>query len=210
MIREGYEYVEQHPDYFKAIFTHDSRLLKLPNAHLYLWGNVWCVTDSEKNKGISLMCSWKNWCPLHQLRLNLANYYDHRPEVDVFGNFRPTDDHDHWIDARLAHEHYKFAIVVENDIDELWFTEKILNCFSTKTVPIYIGATEIWRFFNENGIIRANSEDDVKRIVAELDLDREYKKRRYAIDENFWRVEYFKAAWKDRFYEEYEELLKTL
>ena len=208
MIGNAYDYVAAHPDYFKAIFTHDDRLLNLTNAHLFLWCDVWCESDSEKTKGISLVSSWKNWCPLHETRLRLAKYYDNRPEVDCFGSFR--GDKDTWTDAKEAHEAYKFAIVVENDIDKLWFTEKVLNCFATKTVPIYIGATDLWRFFNERGVIRANDEEDVKRIVAELDVDREYQKRLDAVNENYWRVEYFKKPWKERFFDEYEDLLERL
>ena len=208
MIGNAYDYVAAHPEYFKAIFTHDDRLLNLDHAHLFLWCDVWCESDSEKTKGISLISSWKNWCPLHITRLNLAKYYDNRPEVDCFGTFR--GDKQALVDAREAHDAYKFAIVIENDIDKLWFTEKVLNCFATKTIPIYIGATDLWRFFNEQGVIRAKDEEDVKRIVAELDVDREYKKRLDAVNENFWRVEYFKTPWRQRFYEDYEDLLERL
>ena len=48
---------------------------------------------------------------------------------------------------------YCFSIVVENDFTDNYFSEKILDCFATKTVPIYIGSKNIKNFFDMGGII---------------------------------------------------------
>ena len=84
MIGDAYQYVFGHADYFKYIFTHDSELLKLPQARELNWGQVWLTTDSEKIRGISLCTSPKNWCPLHNARLKLAKLYENSGKVDVF------------------------------------------------------------------------------------------------------------------------------
>lgn len=211
MIGSAYDFVDFHPERFKAIFTHDSKLLRLENAHYLNWGDVWCTTDSEKTKGISIVSSWKDWCPLHKARLELAKYYDIHPflGVDCFGSFR-DGERDKWDDVRLAHEHYKFAIVIENDRDELWYTEKILNCFANKVVPIYVGATKIHEVFNIEGIIYALDWHDIPQIVKGLDIDREYASRQQAIEDNFRRVEPYKIPWKQRFFNQYESLLEDI
>ena len=67
MIEKSYEFVYDHPDYFRYIFTHDSQLLNLPNARMLNWADVWLTTDSEKNMGISLVTSPKDWCPTFAL-----------------------------------------------------------------------------------------------------------------------------------------------
>ena len=209
MIGDAYEYVGQHPDYFKAIFTHDSELLKLPQAHMLNWADVWLTTDSVKDKGISLCTSYKDWCPLHRIRLELANYYKDRDEVDVFygdwnnpeiPNIKPQD----------YLEHYRYSIVIENDIDDYWFTEKILNCFSTKTVPIYLGARKIDEIFNRHGIIQVDDEKEIPELVEHLYTVGDYKMRRDAINDNFKRVEYYKTPWKERFFRDYETLLEDI
>lgn len=211
MIVDAYAFVEQNPAMFRAIFTHDSRILRYGNAHYLNWGDVWCTTDSEKTKGISIVSSWKNWCPLHKARLELAKMFDTHPElgVDCFGSFRDGDK-DKWDDVRLSHEHYKFAIVIENDRDEFWFTEKILNCFANKVVPIYYGATKIDEVFNPRGIITVGDWQYIPMYIAQMDIEREYASRQQAIEDNFKRVEPYRIPWKQRFFNQYEQLLEDI
>ncbi len=209
MIGDYYRYVSEHPEYFRYIFTHDSELLKNPNARMLNWGDVWCTTDSEKTKGISIVSSWKDWCSLHRARLELARYYDHPgSRVDCYGSFR--GDKGHWDDVRIAHEHYKFAIVVENDIDEFWYTEKLLNCFSNKVVPIYVGATRISELFNAEGIIQVADWHNIPWIIDSLDIEAEYEKRIEAVNDNFERVKPYKTPWKERFFRDYEKMLEEM
>lgn len=214
MIGDAYEFVGAYPHHFRHIFTHDSNLLTLPNAHELNWANVWLTTDSVKNKSISLCTSYKNWCPLHNLRLDLANYYKDRPEVDVFyGDWNNPDIPT--VEAKDYLEHYKFSIVVENDIDDYWYTEKILNCFATKTVPIYIGAKRIGDRFNENGVFNADSFADVTRLIDmmyQYGLDSFYQnaKIQEAIEDNFYRCVPYKISWKDRFIHKYGHLLEEM
>ena len=205
MIGGAYDYCEQNPERFDYIFTHDSRILKKPNAWYLNWSDVWTCTDSEKTKGISLLCSWKNWCPLHNLRLELARHYEVSKKVDVMGTYKNRNAE---VSAQAAHEHYRFAIIIENDIDELWFTEKILNCFATKTVPIYIGATRIDELFNGDGIIQTDPEH-IMQVVDELDID-SYESYRFALNDNFERVKRYQTHWRDRFFKDYGELLQRI
>jgi hypothetical protein len=107
-------------------------------------------------------------------------------------------------------EHYKFSIVIENDIDDYWFTEKILNCFSTKTVPIYVGAKKIYNLFNSDGIIQIDDWKDIPRIIDHLNIDEAYQNRLEAINDNFRRVEPYKINWKTRFFRDYEALMEGL
>lgn len=209
MIGDAYRYALEHANYFSYIFTHDSELLRLPNARMFTWGDVWLTTDSEKTKGISLVTSYKNWCPLHNVRLELAEYYKNRPEVDVF--------YGDWNNPNIPNvkpeeylEHYKFSIIIENDIDEFWYTEKILNCFSTKTVPIYVGATKIYQLFNADGIITVDNYHDIPRIIEHLNIDEAYNNRLEAIEDNFKRVVPWNVKWKERFFRDYGELLEEL
>jgi len=201
MIKDAYEFMEIHSDNFRYVFTHDSLILHYLNAHEVNWGNVWLTTDSEKTKDISICTSYKNWCPLHDARLFIANYYSNRPEVDVFfgdWNTKP-------IEARDYLEHYKFSIVIENDIDDYWYTEKILNCFATKTVPIYVGATKISERFNPNIPALINT---ITRFGADAFYYNPIMQE--AIEDNFYRVVPYKISWKDRFLHDYGHLLEEM
>lgn len=210
LVSDAYEFVEEHPDNFKYIFTHDSKILESKNAWFLNWSNVWLTTDSEKTKNVSICSSWKDWCPLHKARLELARRFDVPGSgVDCFGNFREKPGSEAWTDPREYLEHYRFSIVIENDLDDFWFTEKILNCFSTKTVPIYYGAKEIHQIFNPDGIIQVYRWENIPRIIENLYPERAYNSRKEAIEDNFRAVESFKEGWKDRFLRDYGDLLEV-
>lgn len=209
LIGEAYEYVAKHPELFRYIFTHDTELLRLDNSRLLTWGEVWLTTDSEKTKGISICTSPKNWCPLHDARLKLYNYYKERGGVDCFyGDWNNPKIPK--VEARDYLEHYRFSIIIENDIDNNWYTEKVLNCFSTKTVPIYVGASKIRELFNPDGVIFTDDWRDIPAIVSDLHHADEYTPRLEAIRDNFERVKPWRKKWKERFFEDYGDLLEDL
>lgn len=213
MLGRADDYVFAHPDYFGAIFTHDSEILThYDHAHELIWADVWLTTDSEKTKGISLCTSPKNWCPLHDARLKLYNYYKDNLIVDTFyGDW--NNPKTPAIDAKDYLEHYKYSIIIENDIDDLWYTEKILNCFATKTVPIYVGSPMIKDIFDDEGIIQVDDWRAIPQIVEALcfkGLDYDYAARQQAIENNFKAVEPYKVPWKERFFRDYEPLLEEL
>jgi hypothetical protein len=133
--------------------------------------------------------------------------------VDVF--FGDWNDPAKVINAKDYLEEYKFSIIIENDIDEYWYTEKLLNCFSTKTIPIYVGATKIDTIFNEEGMIRVDDWRDVPRIVDAIytyGLDTIYDKPdvKAAVEDNFRRVAPYKTPWKKRLFESYEKYMEEL
>ena len=206
----GYEYIEKHPNQFKYIFTHDSRLLKLPNAIFWVWGSIWCKADVPKTKGISMISSHKACCELHEIRTELARQLESSEKVDCFGTYNDPEGKKGWVNAYDAHAEYKFAIAIENYIDDLWYTEKILNCFSCKTVPIYLGARNIGNIFNADGIIQVRNWQDIPRIIEELDIDAEYEKRKAAIDENYEKSMAYGEKWRVRFFEQYGDLLEEM
>ena len=209
MIGPAYDWVEDHESYFRYIFTHDSKLLSLPNARMLNWADVWLTTDSKKTKGISLCTSPKDWCPLHHARLELYNYFKEHGGVDCFyGDWNNSDIPN--IKPEDYLEHYKFSIIIENDIDDFWFTEKILNCFATKTVPIYVGAKKIKELFNPGGIIQVVDYKHIPDLIKDIDLALNYKVRLDYIKENFNRVEPFKTPWKERFFRDYGDLLEDM
>jgi hypothetical protein len=57
---------------------------------------------------------------------------------------------------------------MENYVDDYYFTEKILNCFATGTIPVYLGARKIDSVFNGDGIIKFSSAVDFLRLHKTL------------------------------------------
>lgn len=168
-----YEYALQVANQYEYVFTHDSQLLAvLPNAKPILWGGVWCRCENpKKTKLISMLSSDKELCELHKERKRIARKY--KDKIDVYG----TIDGGNYCDPIDTLEPYMYSVVIENYIDDIWFTEKICNCFATKTIPIYYGARDIGKYFNRYGIIKCNSlqelEDVIDGIIEKPD-DAEY------------------------------------
>ena len=63
---------------------------------------------------------------------------------------------------------------------ETYFTEKLLDCFATGTIPVYLGAPDIGKYFNKDGIIDLTDEFYIS--------DELYHSKMEAIKDNLERV----------------------
>lgn len=187
---QTYELVENNFYLFKNIYTHDSQLLQeLPNAHRMLYWNEYEIHDEPKTKDISMICGSKTMCSLHILRQLIAEVI--QDKVDILGDWKGGSR----CSIAEAYANYKFTVVIENYLDDYWFTEKLLNAFASKTVPIYLGARKIDNIFNSYGIIRMDSIWDIPGMIEcmeHIGLDHLYEMRRDAIEQNFELVQRYK------------------
>ena len=73
---------------------------------------------------------------------------------------------------------------MENYVTDLYYTEKLLDCFLTGTIPIFYGVRNINTVFDDRGVVWM---DDILRgIVSIEELDEEfYKSRLEYINHNF-------------------------
>ncbi len=90
-----------------------------------------------------------------------------------------------------------FSVVIENGFYNSYFTEKILDCFATGTIPVYMGSPDIAKYFNSDGIIFLSEEfeisDDMyynKMSAIEDNLER---CKQYEVLEDFIFLNYFKS-----------------
>lgn len=173
---------------FDKVFLHHSELLKKhPNCFWIPGGGIWIggtfgkgeIKIFEKSKLCSMVSSTKEMCPLHILRKNIAIELLNNPTVDIFGL-------NNWVPINQTLEDYMFSICVENYQDDLYFTEKILNCFATGTIPIYLGAKNIEEKFNLDGILKFNTKEELYEILPKLSKDL-YMSKYEAVKDNFER-----------------------
>lgn len=98
---------------------------------------------------------------MHELRHSLAKIF----KGDGFGEY--FNNH---VEYKLdSLKDYRYQVVVENDIEEGWFTEKLIDCFVTGTVPIYYG-TSCLPGFDKNGMIIAKyySVNELEYIISRI------------------------------------------
>jgi len=148
----------------------------------------------------------KKMCDLHLERIELAKSMKQNPMVDTFGTFDGGPRLEVLADA---YTDYRFNIAFENSISRHYFTEKIMNCFASMTIPIYIGADNIGDYFNADGIIQvkpndalSNMDDIVKKCTKEF-----YKERIAAIIDNYNRVQDYLCP-EDYIFKHYNQCFK--
>jgi hypothetical protein len=103
---------------------------------------------------------------------------------------------------------FKFSIVIENGCYENYFTEKIIDCFATKTIPIYYGCPNIGDFFDKESIFVFKDEDDLINTIESIDEDT-YEKLISHVEINYIKskqyYDYFDNLYKVINYEMYGE-----
>lgn len=209
----GYQLVEPVIPYFDKVFTHNSDFIKkYENCKWIPGGGIWVegregaphgegkMQIYNKNKLCSMVSSDKKMCQLHLVRLQIMGLLENNSKIDKFlGGGGPGQGN--WLPIFRTLKDYMFSIVIENFIDDLYFTEKILNCFATGTIPIYVGARDIGTIFDKNGILQFSSFEQFHDIIANLSED-QYYSRIEAVKYNFEKCLQFKSI-EDYIYEKY-------
>ena len=151
---------------FKYIFTFDNDLLNYSNQFKFCPASGTWIKDKQlhkKTKLISMIASNKNTTEGHQTRLYWANKL--KNHLDLFGRISKETT----IKSKeVALNDYMFSVVVENGCYDNYFSEKILDCFATGTIPIYLGTNAISKYFDERGIIFLDNNFNINDITEEL------------------------------------------
>lgn len=196
------EFLEQNYSLFSYIFTHDSEILKLPNAKPVLFPGIYDTNDLPKTKNISMCCSNKSMCEGHFIRKQIADKLKNK--VDVLGDYLGPRR----VSTKEIYGEYKYSVVLENQISEWFITEKVINAFTNKCIPIYYGSSKILELFNPDGIIFVKDINDIENIIDNLDTN-DYKNHLKAIQENYEKAKEYTCL-EDYLYKKYKDLLEVL
>ena len=152
---------------YETIFTHDQRLLSLGEKYKWVPAQGFWIKDPkiyDKSKMISMISSNKEMCDGHRLRLEWVERIG--DQVDLYGRgFHEIDDKEEGLCD------YMFSVAIENGQYETYFTEKLLDCFATGTIPVYLGAPDIGNYFNKDGIINLTDEFDISEEMYYNKMD---------------------------------------
>jgi hypothetical protein len=202
--RTYYNYVESHNQLFDLVLTFDKRLLdKGENYRLNLYGTTWLHESYRhiwtKSKLCSFILSNKQITSGHKLRHIIAGLIQQHSIkfIDIYGGqyrllpfttsipFSPDHGHSHISNKKIvALKDYMFSIVIENCKEDYYFTEKIIDCFLSGTVPIYYGCPSIGKFFNIKGILTFSNPKECFDTISVLTKEKYYNMLPF-IKENF-------------------------
>ena len=190
---------------YDLIFTHSARVLdKIDNARFVpfcatLWNKNELSNDAytKKTKNVSIVSSDKLMCELHKYRYDLAHKCKREYLADTYGTF----DGGPMVKMSDILTSYRYSICIENDIQPYFFTERLVSTLAAQTIPIYLGATEIDKFFNPDGIIQISTNDDISTVLKQCTKE-EYERRLPAILDNYQKALEYNNPY-DYMYEKY-------
>ena len=210
-------------DRFDAVFAHDPRILRaLPRQKTYLFehGGTWILPekitshslDKKLESGcVSFVCGGKRKTRGHRLRHEIwklqTSIKRSRRKFYISGAFghgvpRIEGDDTLILDAKpeakcvLFEDDIAFHVCIENVRQKNYFSEKLLDCFLTHTIPLYWGCPNIDSYFDVRGMILLgkNSSNVAKETIETINnlLSTSPKvlrmKMKDAIEENFQRA----------------------
>lgn len=198
-LKENYDFLST---IYKKIFVHDYDLLKLGSSCIYCppaANHTW-IRDRKihnKNKMVSMVSSGKSFCPGHVYRnQKMEEFKQINYPIDYYGRmFNPFERKENVLND------YYFSITIENEKYSNYYTEKLMDCFATGTIPIYHGTPELSKMFNLDGVIILDDNFDINTLSSDL-----YFSKMDAIKDNFERCMNHQTS-DDYIFERIKELI---
>lgn len=194
-----YKLARDHPQYYDRILTYQDEILENnPKAVLFRCADTW-VYGYQPNKKlcVSTVVGGKDDARMggYALRHEL---WRRQGEITVPKDFYLSGQYK-WPEADYSHSKIlgdsktpmfdsMFHVAIENTSIKHYFSEKLLDCLHTRTVPIYCGCTNVENYFNIDGIIKVNNVDEIIAACNNISEDM-YNKMLPAINDNFERVQ---------------------
>ena len=149
---------------FDLVLTWNDGLLKNSNSKLFPFGTCWIEIDNRyifpKAKDLSIIASAKDYAPGHKLRHQIIKKYPENLSIYGYG-YNPIEN------KITALKDYRFSLIIENEPSNNWFTEKLIDCLVTGTVPVFWGCPNIHEFFDTRGFILFNNINQIPSIKAD-------------------------------------------
>lgn len=213
-------------EYFSCILTWGEQILnQCPNAYFFPMGVSWLdkeyvdnIDKLEKIFEVSFLCGAKTMIEGHHLRHRL---YKREKEIIIPKQWHYTlpdytfNNGNHTIVQYAGQppgsEKKKlwrsmYSICVENSSNKGYHTEKIIDAFLSKTIPVYWGCKNIGDFYDMDGIIYCNDENEIIQKVNQLTPEY-YKTKMNAINFNYKTAKYYADIF-GRFVEKIKEIVE--
>jgi hypothetical protein len=192
---------------FDLVLSYDTRILKLPNAVEFCPVGSWIDPDIQLDKRdqISYLMSSKIYTNAQRMRFVIMRRFGDLKQLGPF-EFLMHRSPPRVPSKDPFYANAKFNIACENQIIPNMFTEKLLDCFVTRTVPIYFGCTNLEKYFDLRGVIQFWNIDQLEQIIATL-TPADYESRLPYIEKNYQRARPF---WEQNAYHRIENVIAQL
>jgi hypothetical protein len=178
---------------FDGVFTYSYWLKRKTDKMIFVpHAGTWLRSEDialhNKTKLCSTILSKKDWNAGHRHRLSIWERTKDKFNVDGYGSGCRN-----YVEQKIdGLKDYMFSIAMENeappflfDQEVHYFSEKILDCFLSGTIPIYLGNQKaVSQYFNTDGIVFFDRIEQLHKILPTLTAE-SYHKRIDAVKENF-------------------------
>jgi len=162
-----------------AVAAHESCLLE-SRGSLKVSSSTSSWAARPKRFGISFVCGSKSQTEGHRLRLALwerqSSLNDGLASDFYISGARPGSAANGQLNrvlpskpsAKLLLFDTMFHVAIENVRQQDYFSEKLLDCFLTRTVPIYWGCPNVSSYFDISGLIVVEWDNDLDSSASAL------------------------------------------
>lgn len=178
----------EHGHKFTKVYSFDKDVVnKVKGSELFCFGSSWLVAkktdyvndyDTNKKFKLSFIRSVKRLLPGHKFRYEIEDIFEKKHNFELFfPKDRIAGKGPLFVDSM-------FHLTIENGKHENYFTEKIIDCFMSYTIPIYWGSPNISEYFDPNGIIQFNTKEELEKILNNLSPE-DYYSRLESVKKNY-------------------------
>lgn len=176
--------------YKKKILAWHPLLKDYPQTQIFTAPQCWFyekILPEDKMFGISGLISAKNNARMqgYQIRRKILAEENKIKIPSMVWNFRKQwqgKPHIYPTRGKYAAMKYMYHFAIENCSEDGYFTEKVIDCFMSYTVPVYWGDQSICSKFDPGGIIKLRPGDMAAQVNALSEED--YERRMPAVINN--------------------------
>jgi hypothetical protein len=196
------KHIDVYPKDYDYVLTYHKEILdNNPKARYFMGVTPFCLPDPDKMKkfGVSTIVSGRLNSEGHYLRHELWRrrneikipkyfYLSSNPDTILNGadykNELVCRHNTNIFDGKEVMMDCMFHIAIETI--SIWgnWSEKLVDCLLTKTVPVYWGCHNVGDYFDEKGIIRCENVDQIIQACNSL-TEKDYWDRKQSIDCNY-------------------------
>jgi hypothetical protein len=181
------EFLIANAHHYHAILTFNANVLaRCPNAIKYVYGTTWIQSehwDTREPKQFCITGLFGSKCInnssgyLFRVQLYMKQKEIKVPTVFFRSSFQNPQLPEFGINPLIGgsklplFQCMQYSIVIENSRQENYFTEKLLDCLLTRTIPIYYGCPNIQEYFDTTGWIFIDSPDQAIQAINALTPD---------------------------------------
>jgi len=186
-------HVLNNKEKFDAIITYDEEiLLSCPNAYFLEFGTSWINNfdlSSVKKFQISHLTGFKEITKGHLLRKKV-HYKQNKIKnnkdfyISKYGGVENSFENKILDESKNPLFESQFHICIENSKQKNFFTEKLIDCLTTKTIPIFWGCDNIGDFFDTRGFFIVNSLEEIIEVCNSIN-ENTYSEKLEFINKNY-------------------------